>query len=123
MARPAWHHDGRSRHARGYGAAWDKLRRVILERDGYRCRCAACVAGARLWPATHVDHIISKAEWLRTHGSLAGCDDPTNLRAMARVCHERKSAEERGYIIRGGADASGMPLDPAHPWRKAGGGS
>lgn len=115
--RPSWHHDGRSARERGYGYAWQKLRKQILARDGYRCQCQDCRApGAPIKPATHVDHIVSKADWLRQHGNLDRCDDPTNLRAINKDCHALKSASERGFTLRMGSAADGMPLDPGHHW-------
>lgn len=122
MAKPAWHHDKRSRHERGYGAAWDRLRPQILQRDGYRCRCEDCTRTGALKAATHVDHVVSKADWLRLHGNLDRVDDPTNLRAINKDCHARKSLVEKGYTPRAGADASGLPLDPGHPWNHSRGG-
>ena len=71
----SWQDDRRgSRHERGYGTEWDKLRKVILKRDGYLCQCNECKGGElRLREATHVDHIVSKAEWRVNHGgSLEG---------------------------------------------------
>lgn len=114
--RPSWHHDGRSATERGYGPAWQRLRKQILARDGYRCQCQDCKRDNRLTPATHVDHIVSKADWLRQHGSLERCDDPTNLRAINKDCHARKSAAERGFTLRMGASADGLPLGDDHPW-------
>lgn len=121
VSRPSWHHDKRSRQERGYGAAWDRLRPQILKRDGYRCRCDDCTRTGALKPATHVDHVVSKADWLRKHGNLDRVDDPTNLRAINKACHERKSLVEKGYTVRAGADAQGLPLDPGHPWNTPGG--
>jgi 5-methylcytosine-specific restriction protein A len=64
-----------SRHARGYSAAWDRLRRQILERDHHTCvYCGA--------PATSVDHRIAK--------SLGGSDDPENLVAACVSCNSGK---------------------------------
>jgi 5-methylcytosine-specific restriction protein A len=120
MARgPAWHHDKRSRQERGYGAAWDRIRPVILKRDGYRCRCEDCTRTDTLKPATHVDHVLSKAAWLRKFGTLDGVDAPSNLRAMNADCHKRKTMLEVGARPKAGADASGLPLDPGHPWNQA----
>jgi 5-methylcytosine-specific restriction enzyme A len=75
-----------SRHARGYGSAWDRLRLQILARDGYRCRCADCVASGALLVAHEVDHRIPK--------SRGGSDDPSNLCAINRDCHARKTQRE-----------------------------
>ena len=70
----------------GYGWAWQKLREQILKRDGYRCRCDDCAASGALLPAHEVDHRIPKAQ--------GGTDDPSNLCAINRECHARKSARE-----------------------------
>ena len=87
--RPAFGHDT-SRHARGYGTAWTKLRKIILKRDNYMCQAclrqgtftALCVR-----PRDHaVDHITPKA-----HG---GTDDQTNLESLCADCHAAKTARE-----------------------------
>ena len=59
----AWHQT--SRHDRGYGTRWDKLRKQILKRDKNLCHCPVCKggeAGGRLTPADTVDHILPKAQ-------------------------------------------------------------
>ncbi len=80
---------------RGYGAAWRKLRDYVMRRDGGLCRCAECTALGRVRPAHDVDHIVSKAEWRRRHGTLAGVDALDNLQAINRDCHQAKTAAER----------------------------
>lgn len=69
-----------SRHERGYGAAWERLRRLILRRDHGVCQeCKSAIA-------TQVDHIIPK--------SAGGPDAPNNLRAICAPCHFAKTASE-----------------------------
>lgn len=121
MAKP-WHHDKRSAAERGYGHQWRKLRLKILERDAHLCRCEDCRASGLMTPATQVDHVVSKAEWLRRFGALDGVDAPSNLRAINAQCHERKGLREKGLTVKAGADASGLPLDPGHPWNQGPGG-
>jgi hypothetical protein len=60
--------------------------------------------------ATVVDHRIPH------NGDLALFWDENNWQAMAKECHDsyKQSLEKSGYIK--GADHSGMPIDPAHPW-------
>lgn len=88
-----WQHDKRSRHQRGYGSAWDRLRVQILKRDTYLCRCPRCLGGElRVRPATEVDHILPKAK--------GGTDDPLNLRAVSRQCHERLTLEQQGKALK-----------------------
>ena len=76
-----------SRHERGYGSAWVKLRKVILKRDSYLCQ--ACLAQGRPTPATDVDHIKPKAQ--------GGTDDVANLQSLCRACHEDKTKRENGW--------------------------
>jgi 5-methylcytosine-specific restriction protein A len=106
----SWQHDRRSPEERGYGREWKRLRVTILKRDGYRCRCDDCKASGRLKPATHVDHIMSKAAWLKRWGNLNGCDAPSNLRSMHKDCHARKSLAERGYVAPKKIGADGWPV-------------
>ena len=62
---------------RGYGWQWQKLRLLILQRDGYVC----VYCGGH---ANSVDHIKPKIE--------GGGDDPTNLVASCVSCNSRRSA-------------------------------
>jgi 5-methylcytosine-specific restriction protein A len=79
----------KSRHERGYGSAWVKLRRQIMERDCGLCQCDQCKGGAiKVTLAQEVDHITPKAQ--------GGTDDPTNLRAVSTECHKRITAEQMG---------------------------
>lgn len=98
-----------SRHARGYGTAWDKLRLTILARDCGLCQCSECKAAKRLKTATEVDHRISKANWQKQHGTLDGVDDPSNLQAINTDCHKRKTSQERGYTVRESIGVDGWP--------------
>lgn len=86
-----WHRT--SRHERGYGSAWDKLRVAILKRDSYLCHCPRCLGGElRIRPAHEVDHITPRAQ--------GGSDSPENLRAVNRECHKRLTAEQQGKTLR-----------------------
>jgi 5-methylcytosine-specific restriction protein A len=82
-----WHGRG-TRHEQGYGTAWDRLRLVVLKRDGYLCQCAECKSSGRVRLASQVDHIRPKAR--------GGSDALDNLQAIHAECHRRKTnAEER----------------------------
>ena len=81
-----------SRHERGYGTSWDKLRLHILARDCGLCQ--PCLAVGTMHEGTHVDHKINKAEWRRRHGTLAGADNESNLQAINAECHKAKTAAE-----------------------------
>lgn len=73
-----------SRHARGYGSAWDKLRKVILARDCGLCQ--PCQAKGLTTQGRTVDHRVPKAE--------GGSDDPSNLQTICDDCHRVKTSEE-----------------------------
>lgn len=73
-----------SRHERGYGTAWDKLRKAILARDGGLCQ--PCMRMGRVTLANIVDHILNKAS--------GGTDDDANLQTICRPCHDVKTAGE-----------------------------
>jgi 5-methylcytosine-specific restriction protein A len=86
-----------SRHKRGYGADWDKLRKQILERDNYLCQCDNCKGGVkRTTPATEVDHRTSKAQAKLLGWSKAQIDSSDNLQAINKECHKAKTIKEQG---------------------------
>ena len=89
-----------SRHTRGYGHQWDKLRKVILQRDSYLCR--PCLAKGRPTPAQAVDHIKPKAK--------GGTDEPVNLQAICNDCHEAKTARDDGRKVRARIGLDGWPI-------------
>lgn len=78
----AWSNE--SRHKRGYGAAWDKIRKTILERDKHMCQ--PCLRKGRPEIGNQVDHIKPKAS--------GGTDDPDNLEAICGPCHKAKTARD-----------------------------
>lgn len=90
-----WQHDRRSRHERGYGTAWDKLRKSIMERDLWLCQ--PCKREGRDTPAKECDHIKPK--------SKGGTDKLHNLQAICNDCHAEKTAREA-------AQAQGRTVKP-----------
>lgn len=86
MTRAAWDHAGKSRQARGYGAAWDRLRKEVMKRD--KGLCQACLRYDRVTAAHAVDHIHPKAK--------GGSDDLANLEAICRPCHIDKTMRDNG---------------------------
>lgn len=75
-----------SRHERGYGAAWSKLRLRILDRD--KRLCQACLSKNKVTVATQVDHIKPKAK--------GGADDERNLQSLCAPCHDAKTIRDAG---------------------------
>lgn len=108
--RPSWQGQRGTRHERGYGSHWDKLRLRILARDHWLCQ--ECQRHGRVTPLgvrpyDHaVDHITPKAQ--------GGTDDPENLQALCAPCHDTKSAEEakhgQGARPRPAYDERGFPV-------------
>jgi 5-methylcytosine-specific restriction protein A len=68
---------------RGYGRAWQKLRKAMLAQEPL---CRACREQGVVTAATDLDHIVPKAE--------GGTDDPANLQALCADCHKDKTARE-----------------------------
>jgi 5-methylcytosine-specific restriction protein A len=83
--------DRDSRHQRGYGTAWDKLRLVVLQRDAGLCQ--VCMDAGILKVGNEVDHIIPKYR--------GGTDDLGNLEVLCRTCHQVKTAAESAAARRG----------------------
>nr|WP_297526971.1 HNH endonuclease [uncultured Roseateles sp.] len=85
-ARGGWSapHRG-SRHERGYGTAWEKLRDRVLDRDAGLCqpcrRRGAMTPGCRT-----VDHRVPKAR--------GGADDEANCQCICDLCHKAKTQAE-----------------------------
>lgn len=97
-----------------YGtAAWQRLRALKLATDPL---CEDCLAIERLEPATCVDHKLAISEGGEAFPPI------DQLSSKCWPCHSRKTARgsEHGAARSDkpmkGCDASGNPLDPAHPW-------
>jgi 5-methylcytosine-specific restriction protein A len=73
---------------RGYDAIWRRLRAWFLRRNP---RCEHHLKQGISRKATVVDHIkpIAEAPELRL--------DPSNLRALCKPCHDRRTALEQGF--------------------------
>lgn len=84
----------KSRHERGYGAEWVRLRTKIMQRDCGLCQM--CRKAGRVTVAYAVDHIISKANALRMKWTPEQVDDESNLQAICRPCHDTKTEAEQG---------------------------
>lgn len=73
-----------SARERGYGATWEKLRRMVLAREPL---CRHCKRGGRTTVANEVDHIKPL--------SGGGTNHMDNLQPLCKSCHSRKTASER----------------------------
>ena len=93
--RRPWDHGGRSTTERGYGAAWQRLRRQVLASCPL---CVRCTEAGRVTPASQVHHIVPKAD--------GGTDAIENLQPICDECHE--AAHGRGGPVQVGVD--GWPV-------------
>ena len=84
IQRPAWSTTTTSRHERGYGTQWDKIRIQILRRDNYLC--VEHQRRGQLVEAYQVDHIKPKAQ--------EGDDSLDNLQSLCVQCHKEKTQKE-----------------------------
>jgi 5-methylcytosine-specific restriction protein A len=100
-SRPSWHHERKSRHERGYGVAWDKLREQVMRRDLRLCQ--PCLRKDRVTAAHAVDHIKPKAK--------GGTDELTNLEAICRPCHLDKTLRDAGRRVKRPIGVDGYPID------------
>jgi len=98
-----WRHEQGNRHQRGYGTAWEKLRRAVLERDRWLCQCETCKRTGRAKLAHEVDHVIPKAQ--------GGSDSLSNLQAINRRCHQRKTIVDAGGTPARRIGLDGFPLE------------
>jgi 5-methylcytosine-specific restriction protein A len=94
-----WHKT--SRHQRGYGSHWDKLRKVVLDRDMHMCQ--SCLSRDRATVANQVDHIKPR--------SKGGTDDLNNLQALCKPCHDAKTITDNGGKLHQAIGLDGWPLD------------
>lgn len=98
---------------RGYGRRWQAYRERFLREHPL---CAMHLEQGRTVPASVVDHKVPhkgdhKLFW-----------DPKNHQALCKTCHDahKQRLEKSGAIV--GCNLDGIPTDPAHHWRRGGGG-
>jgi 5-methylcytosine-specific restriction protein A len=81
-----------NRHQRGYGAAWEKTRERILERDNGICQ--PHLQRGLFATGNQVDHVISKAEGRARGWSRDQIEADANLQTICGECHREKTARE-----------------------------
>ena len=88
---------------------WQKLRRLKLRRSPLCARCHP-----RVVAAVDVHHVHA----IRNGGDPWGID---GLEALCHQCHSKVTRYEqlgRAVPVRGCDPATGLPLDPGHPWNQ-----
>ena len=109
--RPSWRGTKTSAASRGYGHKWRKAREEHLAANTF---CVRCECQGRIRAATVVNHSVPH------RGDQRLFWDRSKWESLCKPCHDGPTqAEERSGIVTG-TDASGRPLDPAHPWNMAG---
>jgi 5-methylcytosine-specific restriction protein A len=71
--------------------------------------CGHCMEKGFVSEAVEVDHIVPLFK--------GGTDAWANLQSLCAQCHADKTREDLGQRVIG-CDASGIPIDPKHPWAK-----
>jgi len=90
-----------SRHKRGYGSEWDKLRKLVLKRDNGLCQCKECQGGKlRVLLANEVHHVVSKDQASKRGWSQQQTDDMSNLISINSECHKRETMAEQGRTMK-----------------------
>ncbi len=74
---------------RGYGAAWQRIRRSWLAENPL---CVTCNDNGRIVSATVVDHIVPMAR--------GGPNDSSNYQSLCARCHNVKTAKHDGAFGR-----------------------
>jgi 5-methylcytosine-specific restriction endonuclease McrA len=88
---------------------WRRLRKQVLAEQPL---CALCARSGRETPATVVDHVQPhRGDW-----NLFWARE--NLQALCATCHSgiKRIEENKGHSQ--ACDATGLPLDPRHPWNE-----
>jgi 5-methylcytosine-specific restriction protein A len=98
-------------------AHWKDLRKLALERDGWRCVVPGC--RHRGVKGLVVDHIKTRPPV----GFVTPLDTLSNLRTLCPL-HDGQLKELQGGKRRGGGlirgcDPAGRPLDPNHRWNRS----
>lgn len=87
-----------SRHSRGYGTEWEKIRRLVIERD--KGLCQACLAKGRVAMGRDVDHVVPKDKAKKLGWSDAQVNALSNLQYLCEPCHKAKTVKENGGVYR-----------------------
>lgn len=87
-----------SRQSRGYGAEWEKIRRVVIERD--KGMCQECARRGRVVMGRDVDHKVSRAAAKRMGWTEEQTENIQNLQLLCTLCHNEKTTRETGRTYR-----------------------
>jgi len=80
----------KSRHERGYGSLWEKIRKRVLDRDSGLCQ--ACTRKGRVALGREVHHKTPRAQ--------GGRDEDSNLETLCHECHLEADAAVQQRKVR-----------------------
>lgn len=105
----SWRDGKHTAAERGYGARWQKASKGYLRKHPL---CEFHRQKGLAVAATLVDHKIPH------RGDMALFWDRNNWQGLCDFCHNstKKIIEHRG--VAPGADSTGRPTDPNHPWNR-----
>ena len=113
-----------SSSSRGYGYAWQKARDQFLRENPL---CAEDAKRGLPVPAAVVDHIVAprlrEAKESGVPSRIAEAEhlfwSRKNWQPLCKHCHDsvKQRLEKSGRVA--GCNASGLPLDPRHPWNRS----
>lgn len=100
-----------SRQSRGYGAQWEKIRKLVIDRA--KGLCEECQRHKRVAIGRDVDHVVGKAKAARLGWSQEQVDNLQNLQLLCPLCHTKKTTEESGRTYRPKVEIGldGWPID------------
>lgn len=83
-----------SRQSRGYDAEWDRIRKLVMDRDRGLCQPCFKADPQRITLAVAVDHVVAKAVGKLLGWSREQMDEESNLQAICRTCHTAKTGAD-----------------------------
>lgn len=83
---------GKTTTQRGYGYAWEKQKKLVMQRDMGLCQ--PCKRAGRFGPAEEVDHIVPKSQHASQAFDPSGADRLENLESTCKPCHKAKTKSE-----------------------------
>lgn len=102
----------KSRHERSYGKEWERLRKLVIERD--KGLCQACLKENRITPGKDVDHIVSRAKARQLGWSKESTESLSNAQYLCRSHHLAKTEQEQGktkHAAKPRIGADGWPIE------------
>src|SRR5262245_748358 len=88
-----------------------RLQRIRMDYFRTHPLCEHCQARQIVRAATELDHRVALI-----NGGKDFDADPSQRQALCGECHGAKTLADLGLREPAPGDATGMPIDPSHPW-------